>query len=53
MVKKDADRKGRFAVASDVEDILYGRGPGIAGPSWTAAYEVVLVDVALGSGIGF
>jgi hypothetical protein len=53
LFKKDADRKGGFPVGSDIEDILYGSGTDVAGSSRTATYEVVLVDVALGSDIGF
>ncbi len=50
--EKDADCIGKFAVGRDVENKLDGWGLRVVFKSRTLADEIVLIDVALGSGVG-
>jgi hypothetical protein len=51
--QEDADRIGNLAVGGDIEDELGGWRFGIVGDGVAFPYEVVLVNVSLGPGVGF
>ena len=51
--KKDAHSVGELAVGGNVEDEFRRGRLGIVRQRGTSAHEVVLVDVPLGTGVGF